>query len=735
MARPRPQRRRAPDDADVTIGPFYIPSGASARIGSQSLKQGDTFAVLDAYGDAQAAGPAAEGLFHEDTRYLSRFVLVIERARPLLLSSRVTRDNTVLTADLANPDIYDGRLKLARDQVHLLRSKVLDDGACFERLEIRSYADHPVALTLRYGFDADFADMFEVRGQTRSARGEMLEPVIGAASVTLGYRGRDHVVRRTELRFDPPPDALGRREARYELRLPPGGALTVNVTVLCAREGSSPGRAEDFVGASAKATARVDALRRGGAGIATSNTAVNGWIDRSEADLDMLLTDQPTGPYPYAGIPWFNTAFGRDGIITALETLWLRPHVARGVLAFLAATQARESDPARDAETGKILHETRKSEMAALGEVPFGRYYGSVDATPLFVVLAACYHRRTGDTPFIQSIWPNIEAALLWMRSHGDSGGDGGGDGFLDYDRRAEKGLANQGWKDSGDAIFHADGRLATGPIALVEVQAYVYAALEGGAEMARALGAGARAENLATASRQLRRRFDAAFWCEEIGSYALALDGGRKPCRVRTSNAGHALFAGICEPARAARLAATLMSEEHFSGWGIRTLATSERRYNPMSYHNGSIWPHDNGLIAMGLARYGLRAPLLRLIEAQFDASTFLELHRLPELFCGFPRRPGEGPTHYPVACSPQAWSSAAAFALIGAVLGVSFHPEIAQIRFTRPALPRFIDELRIERLSMGEVAVDLHFRRHGEDAALTVLRKDGEVEIVVTG
>ncbi len=732
MARPRPQRRRASDDAEVTIGPFYIPSGASARIGSRSLKQGDTFAVLDAYGDVQAAGPAAEGLFHEDTRYLSRFVMAIERERPLLLSSRVTRDNTVLAVDLANPDIYeDGRLKFARDQVHLLRSKVLDDGVCFERLEIRSFADHAVALALRYGFDADFADMFEVRGQTRAARGQMLEPAIGEGSIALGYRGRDDVVRRTHIRFDPPPASIRRREARYELLLPPHGALTVNVTILCEREGFAPGCAEDFAGAAAKAAARVEALRRGAAGIASSNTAFNGWIDRCEADLDMLLTDQPTGPYPYAGIPWFNTAFGRDGIISALQTLWLMPQISRGVLAFLAATQARETDPARDAEPGKILHETRKSEMAALGEVPFGRYYGTVDATPLFVMLAAAYHRRTGDTGFIQTIWPNIEAALLWMKSQAD----GSGDGFLAYDRRAENGLSNQGWKDSGDSVFHADGRLAAAPIALVEVQAYAYAALEGAAAMARALGAEARAEILAAEALMLRRRFDAAFWCEEIGTYALALDGGKHPCRVRTSNAGHALFAGISEPGRAARVAATLMGEEHFSGWGIRTLATSERRYNPMSYHNGSIWPHDNGLIAMGFARYGLRAPLLRLVEELFDASTFFELHRLPELFCGFVRRPGEGPTLYPVACSPQAWSSAAAFALVGASLGVSFHPEIAQIRFTRPALPRFIDELRIERLSMGEVAVDLHFRRYGEDAALTVLRKDGDVEIVVTG
>ena len=316
------------------------------------------------------------------------------------------------------------------------------------------------------------------------------------------------------------------------------------------------------------------------------------------------------------------------------------------------------------------------------------------------------------------------------MRDYGDPDGDG----FLEYDRRAEKGLVNQGWKDSGDSIFHADGRLAAPPIALVEVQAYAYAALVGAASLARAVGKHGLATGLEEEADRLRRRFDAAFWCEEIGSYALALDGQKAPCRVRSSNAGHALFAGIAAPARAARVAATLMGEAHFSGWGIRTIAVGEQRYNPMSYHNGSIWPHDNGLIAMGFARYGLRAPLMRLCDALYDASTFLELHRLPELFCGFARRAGESPTLYPVACSPQAWSSAASLAVVGAALGLTFEPQARRIRFTRPVLPNMVDRLRLERLRLGDAAVDILFRRHEGDGTLSVLRKDGEVEIVVT-
>jgi glycogen debranching enzyme len=730
MARPRPHRRPSPAEPDAAISPFYIQSGAAARGGARTLKSGDTFVVLDAYGDAQAAGPAAEGLFHDDTRYLSRLILLFEDERPLLLSSRVTRDNTVLAIDLANPDLYDdGRLRLARDQLHLLRSKVLGDGACFEQLAIQSFADHPVAFTLRYGFEADFADMFEVRGQQRAVRGELLEPMGDGAEAILTYRGRDCVERRTHLAFDPPPASLGRGEARYEVRLPPHGAITINLALRCARDGTMAA-AGDFASACAAASERVRRLRAAAAGIASSNTQFDAWIERSAADLDMLVTDLDTGPYPYAGIPWFNTAFGRDGLIAALQCLWAMPHLARGVLAFLAAMQARTLDPAHDAEPGKILHETRKSEMAALGEVPFGRYYGSVDSTPLFVVLAASYHERTGDTDFIRSIWPNIEAALTWMRDYGDPDGDG----FLEYDRRAEKGLVNQGWKDSGDSIFHADGRLAAPPIALVEVQAYAYAALIGAAALAGALGKHAQVGGLEQAAVRLRRRFDAAFWCEEIGSYALALDGAKRPCRVRSSNAGHALFAGIAEPARAARVAATLMGEAHFSGWGIRTIAIGEQRYNPMSYHNGSIWPHDNGLIAMGFARYGLRAPLMTLLGALYDASTFLELHRLPELFCGFARRAGESPTLYPVACSPQAWSSAASLAVLGAALGLSFEPQARRIRFTRPVLPDMVNELRLARLRLGDATVDLLFRRHDREGALSVLRRDGEVEIVVT-
>ena len=381
------------------------------------------------------------------------------------------------------------------------------------------------------------------------------------------------------------------------------------------------------------------------------------------------------------------------------------------------ANQATMLDAKADAEPGKILHETRKGEMAALGEVPFARYYGSIDSTPLFIMLAAAYYARTGDLDLVRALWPNIEAALGWMTEYGDIDGDG----FLEYSRQSVNGLTNQGWKDSADSVFHDDGRLAEAPIALAEVQAYAHAAYRGAAALNE------RAD-------RLQQRFEAAFWIETLGTYALALDGDKRPCRVRASNAGHVLLGGLAAPERAAQVADLLMGKDFFSRWGIRTIASGEARYNPLSYHNGSVWPHDNGLIAMGFAQYGLKQPLLGLLTGLFDAVLFLELRRLPELFCGFERRPGSGPTAYPVACMPQAWSSATVFAMLGAALGISFDAEARQIRFAQPVLPPWLSEIKLINLTLGDASADLVLRRSKDSVALDVLRRQGAVDIVLT-
>jgi glycogen debranching enzyme len=713
--------------------PFAIPATDNTPAYTpRVLKQDDTFLVVDLFGDIQAYEAHAEGLFYADTRYMSHLLLIVNGHRPLRLSSNVTEDNLALVIDLTNPDIVAGeRVVLPKDTLHVLRTKTLDNGACFERIEVRNYGQEPVDVELVLRFAADFADMFEVRGQVRPQRGRLFPPVLRDDEAVLGYEGLDGVVRQAIFGFDPQPDALQPEGAAYWFGLQAGASRRIEITTRCRLGDEQLAVARNFDDALAKGRGRLERSKPLRADVFTSNVSFNYWVNRSVADIGMLITDKPTGSYVYAGIPWFSTAFGRDGIITAMQCLWYAPYLAEGTLRFLAATQATESDPASDAEPGKILHETRRGEMAMLGEIPFKRYYGSVDSTPLFVMLARAYFDRTGDRTLIEDIWPNIEAALGWMEQYGDLDGDG----FLEYKRRAATGLANQGWKDSSDSVFHADGTLAEPPIALCEVQAYAYAAWLGAAALARAIGQGVRANELTAHALVLRRHGEAAFWDSDLGTYVLALDGEKRPCRVRTSNAGHTLFTGIASPDRAARVAATLMDPSSFSQWGIRTVADDAARYNPISYHNGSVWPHDNALIAMGFARYSLMASLSRLVTAMFDASMAIELARLPELFCGFERRPGEGPTSYPVACLPQAWASGTTFAMLGAMLGLSFNPLMRQIRVTRPVLPEFLDEVQVRNLRLGPGSVDLLFRRHTRDVALNVLRKDGDIEVLLVG
>lgn len=513
----------------------------------------------------------------------------------------------------------------------------------------------------------------------------------------------------------------------FVFALEPGASRDLEIRIAC-EQSTEPRQVGTYAAASRAARQQIAERGARGCQVSTSNDALNRWLRRSTADLHMMETETPHGVYPYAGIPWFCTPFGRDGIITALQLLWADPDVARAVLLFLAATQATEGSDAQDAQPGKILHETRDGEMPALGEVPFARYYGSADATPLFVLLAHAYFERTGDREFVDQLWPHIVAALEWMRVHGDADRDG----FIEYARRSATGLVQQGWKDSHDSVFHDDGALAEAPIALCEVQAYAYGAWKGAARLALMRGQTRFAAQWYDNAVRLKHAFDDAFWCEPLRTYALAIDGAKRPCRVRTSNAGHCLFTGIATAERAAQVAATLMDDRSFAGWGIRTVASGEARYNPLSYHNGSIWPHDNAIVAAGLARYGAMHEAERIMTAMLDLSQNVDLHRLPELICGFHRRTDERPTLYPVACAPQAWAAGAVYMFLQACLGLRIDAIARRVTLTRPALPPCVDWLELRQLRVGGSTVDLRLQRHGHDVGVTVTRRDGTVEIV---
>lgn len=720
----------SPETHDQASEYDLITTSAPVDERTQILKLDDTFGVFDRFGDVEPLAQSHLGLYRGDTRYLSRLRLRLENERPLLLDSTVSRDNAVFRVDMMNLDIRRGdELVIPHGTVHLLRTKAMGTASCLERVIFHNYSLEPVEFVFSVEFGADFADIFEIRGLERASRGAARTPEAGDRELRFVYEGLDGTLHLTRVALDVAPEWRGEGRASYQVRLPAHGEAAFGWTVSCEMQGR--GERPLRVNVGQKLAESVPRLRESGLElpeIVTSNQQFNDWVARSAADIGMLISSAEGGPYPFAGVPWFSTPFGRDGIITALECLWADPGLARGVLEYLALTQADALDASRDAQPGRIIHESRCGEMAATGEVPFGRYYGSVDATPLFVMLSGAYFERTHDIPFAEWLWPYVERALAWIDDYGDEDADG----FVEYARLSAAGLLNQGWKDSHDSVFHADGSLADGPIALCEVQGYVYSARRAAGRLAQALGRRERAAILTEQAEQLRQRFEDTFWCDELGTYALALDGDKRPCRVVTSNAGHCLLTGIASDERAHEVVRTLSGADCFTGWGIRTVSARERRFNPMSYHNGSVWPHDNAICAAGMARYGLKGAAINVLTGLFDASLYFDLHRLPELFCGFPRLPDQAPTLYPVACSPQAWAAGSVFLALQAALGMRVTAADSTVAFTDPVLPVFCDWMEIRGLHVGEARIDLALTRRIDQAVVSVSGRDGPVRVV---
>lgn len=691
-----------------------------------ALKDGDTFLVADHWGDVKAG---ADGLFDKDTRLLSRFALTVGRTRPSRLSSGVTKDNVFFTCHSTNRPLPPmGGRSAPAGVLHLERRRFIWDRRLFERVRMVNHGVEDILLPLTFEFDADFADIFQVRGTVRPQQGEIHPPVIDGRRVTFSYTGLDGVKRTSCLAFSEPPARLSATRAEFMFSLPRGRSL--DLFVECGLDACDQPDEERWRWHSILARlAMRRRLRRGAIVEGGRNQGFNDWLRQSRADIALLVTDLPTGPYPYAGTPWFSTPFGRDGIITAWQMLWIDPGLAKGVLTYLAARQATETNAFMDSAPGKIMHETRGGEMSVLGEVPFGLYYGGVDTTCLFIALAGAYAKRTNDYETIRALWPNLIAAAGWMKDYGDSNGDG----LIDYARAADTGLSNQGWKDSEDSIFHADGRFPKGPIALLEVQGYAFAAWKALAEMGAVLGDG-RADEWANRAETLRALVEERYWMEDEGFYAIALDGDGEQCRAIGSNAGHLLFTGLPSHERARRVTRRMLTAEFRSGWGLRTLAKGQARFNPMSYHNGSVWPHDTALAAAGMARYGERHAVAMLLGEIYGSAAHFQM-RLPELFCGFVRETGEPPIAYPVACLPQAWAAGSVFLMMQAALGLNIDAAEGLVEVNNPALPAGLDRLSITRLKVGDGVIDLHFQRLNGHVVVMPRERSGTVNLRATG
>lgn len=691
---------------------------ATPGISQFSLKDGNCFLLASAQGDIRGF---ADGFFCNDTRLLSRFVLRIGGQRPVLLGSACSGDHVYFEANLSNASIplADGSI-VAQGSIHVNRIRFLSAGRMFERIAMTNYGLAPVDLPITFQVAADFRDIFEVRGMRRSGRGRMLPTETGRNHVSFAYEGLDGATRTLTLSLSQPVTTTARGdEIRLVMHMPRGARRLLHLEAGPAR--AEPGRTRHRQ-TQAAAHRVMKSKRQRGASIQTSGPLFNDWLGRTRADIALLSSELDTGQYPFAGIPWFSTAFGRDGILTALGMLWLDPDLARGVLRFLAATQAREHDAFSDAAPGKILHEIRGGEMARMREVPFGRYYGGVDTTPLFVHLAAEYARRTADDAFINALWPSLRQAISWIETARAQDAHG----LLSYDRARGTGLRNQGWKDSADAVFHADGSLAEGPISLVEAQGYAYQALTGMAEMAARRGERTYRTQLLASARRLRKTVEDRFWMPEKDFYALALDGKSRQCAVRTSNAGHLLYSGLPSPERGQAVAQALLRPDFQTGWGLRTVATGEARFNPLSYHNGSVWPHDTAICSAGIERYAQPETAARALARLFEAS-FHFGRSVPELFCGFARVAGEGPVAYPVACTPQAWAAAAAFLLLQTTLGLQIDAHARDVRVAAPRLPAGVDQLSIRNLDVCGVKIGIEFQRKDDQVTCAINRSGG--------
>jgi glycogen debranching enzyme len=724
-----------------------IPAVLTAcREGRQVIKQESLFLVSADDGNVYPGTGCGMGLYASDTRFLSGLILKLEGEVPTLLSFSAER-NFLSQVEYMNQKLSlpDGT-EIAQETIYVSSIRAIES-YLREQIRVVNYNPFPLTLQLSLEFAADYADIFEVRGMHRQRHGTFLQPKVeGEHGLMLSYMGGDELFRQTRIRFLegaplkrlevlPTEHFSTRAIAHLELTIGPNGGQAEFEYTLSTLHGDEKPQDQDlkpFMAFVADLDAEAHRKSETQTRLWSSNEIYHLMLNRSMRDIASLTLDYDTGFFPSAGIPWFTAPFGRDALITAYQTLLLTPEIAKGTLRFLAKYQGKEDNPFKDEEPGKIMHEIRTGELARMGLVPHTPYYGSVDATPLFLILLSEYYRWTGDVAFVREIWDAVEGALMWLEGYGDLDGDG----FVEYQRRSPVGLVVQGWKDSVNSVIFPDATLAEGAIALAEVQGYVYDAKRRTAELCYLMDLRILGDRLSREASELKEAFNHAFWSEADGFYVEALDGQKRQVNVMTSNPGQALWCGIVAEERIPILVEQLMAPAMFSGWGLRTMSADSPVYNPMSYHNGTIWPHDNSLIIKGMADHGYKGEVIRLMDALFQASLQFPYYRLPELFCGFARM-GEldRPVPYPVACSPQAWAAGTIFLMLQAALGIQPDAPGNALRIVQPTLPPWLDEIHVRGLRIRETTLDLQFIQANGVTTARVINKQGKAKILIEG
>ena len=713
---------------------------APERAGEKTevIKNNELFLVTLPDGSIPSGYQGALGLYYRDTRFLSCLEFFINREKPILLSSGV-RYSHFYQGDLTNPEVELVSGEILPIQTIHFRNLRLIDKALHQRFRVVNFNLYPVSFELSFKVGADYLDIFEIRGAKRPRRGELLQPVKKEGGVVFRYRGLDGFTRSTNVSWYPGPEEV-RSEGNdlvfsYFLELQAKAALYfyLNITVEIGKDTivTVPDKPKDFSREFVKTASRQEKAHRiwyeSCTGFDSGRPHFDQVLNQALCDLRVLYTAYPKGHAIEAGVPWYATVFGRDALITGWQTLMVNPDICRETLRFLASYQGKEIDPAREEEPGKIIHELRRGEMANCKEILHTPYYGSIDATLWFVIVLGEFVTWTQDIEFLKEMQEPLVKALDWCTKYADKDGDG----YIEYKSSAPGGLQNQGWKDSWDGVPDPEGKPVEPPVALVEVQAYLYAAYRRASRMFSLFGEKETAKVYEGKARQLSANFRRDFFVKKGGYLGLALDGRKRLIPTMASNMGHALFTGILPPHTAKQLAAKLLSPEMFSRWGIRSLSRKERAYNPVSYHNGSVWPHENSIIAFGLRRYNLLKELERLSRAFFDAALQFPYCRVPEVFCGFGRRPFSAPVRYPVSCEPQAWAAGSVFLLLQACLGLKTTPEGLLIQ--KPILPVGLQELHVSNLRVHNSRINIDFVKRGDHVFCVPVKKEGDIRIMI--